>query len=183
MLIAVRGTHPVTVGRAVRRICGRSCGCGELFSRLRRVGCGGPSGNRSGCSRGRSLFQASCLFAILFLLQPRDLYLNNSTRGRIGGHRPLAVDHLLDHLIIRKFLGELLRTHAQRAKRRQAGIHRIVWNLLRVQLQVDPSVHSDRHHLLDIAWARTKCQAIQGLHRPLLLVRPGIGSLVLLLGD
>jgi hypothetical protein len=80
---------------------------------------------------------------------------------------------LIDLLPIRKVFRNLPRAHAKGAKGLQAGVKGSIVDLFGVQLQVDPPLDADRHHLLHIPGARTEGEAIKRVQGAPLVISGG----------
>ena len=120
--------------------------------------------------------------ALLPLLVSSDLDLDHRSFSWIGGHGLLAVHDLADDLIVGKFLDDFFPAHVQRAKGCQSTLYGAIGNLFRMQLQIDPAVHSHGRDLLHITGAGTEREPIQRLQGSLLLVRASIGGFVFFAG-
>jgi len=73
------------------------------------------------------------------------------------------VDALLDFLRIRVIREQLERSLALRFHSRQHAFRKRVWNVLGIELRLDPSVDAERFDAFDVAGSRAEGQAAQRL--------------------
>ena len=118
---------------------------------------------------------AGLLFPLFLLLVTLQLCAIHGALSCIRWHRLLAFRHRLDHLLRRKVLHDLARIHPQRAERRQPRLDRVIINLLRMKLLVDPLLQPHGKHALHIPRPRPKRQPIQRMQRAFRFLHLGRG--------
>ena len=121
---------------------------------------------------------------MLLLLVTLELSFVYRAFGRIGRKRLLALGNSLDQLRRWEILHDLAGVHAKGAKGSEASVNRVIVDLFRMQLLIDPFVHPNRGHTLDIARTGTERKPVERVQRAFLLIHFDRGrTLLIFIGE